>query len=205
VAQFHFEPDSYLDMIRAEVPAYDELQGAVAARAAEIAPVSRVLDLGAGTGVTASAVLAHHPGASLTLVDESAEMLEHAQRTLPADRLEQVLVRDLAAPLPAGPFDLVVSALAVHHLDQPGKRLLFERVHEALRAGGRFVVGDVVIPVDPADAVTPLTPDYDRPDRIHDLLVWLTDAGFIPSVSWECKDLVVIAADVGRRSGFGVS
>ncbi len=54
-------------------------------------------------------------------------------------------VQRLEEPLPAGPFDVVVSALAVHHLDATAKRDLFARVHAALRAGGRFVLGDVVL------------------------------------------------------------
>jgi hypothetical protein len=51
VAQFHFEPASYLAEIRAEVPDYDRVQDEVAA-AARGAAARRVLDLGAGTGET---------------------------------------------------------------------------------------------------------------------------------------------------------
>src|SRR5207253_11088050 len=49
--QFHFDPDTYLDMVRAEVPDYEELQATVAAAAGEI-PATRILDLGTGTGET---------------------------------------------------------------------------------------------------------------------------------------------------------
>jgi tRNA (cmo5U34)-methyltransferase len=65
-------------------------------------------------------------------------------------------------PLPEGSFDLVVSALAVHHLDGAGKADLFARVADRLRPGGRFVLGDVVVADDPADAVTPIDGVYDR-------------------------------------------
>jgi hypothetical protein len=47
--QFHFDPASYLERIRAEVPAYDELQDVVADATAGI-QAQRVLDLGVGTG-----------------------------------------------------------------------------------------------------------------------------------------------------------
>jgi hypothetical protein len=50
--QFHFDPATYLDMIRGEVPAYDEFQDAVAAATVGI-HVERVLELGVGTGATA--------------------------------------------------------------------------------------------------------------------------------------------------------
>jgi tRNA (cmo5U34)-methyltransferase len=52
----------------------------------------------------------------------------------------------------------------------------------------------VVVPVDPALAVTPLTPGYDRPSPLADQLDWLREAGFTPSVAWEQGDLAVVAA-----------
>ena len=89
-------------------------------------------------------------------------MLEAARHRL--DGLEVDLrVAELTGPLPAGPFDLVVSALAIHHLEAPDKAHAVRPHAGALRPGGRFVLGDVVIPVDPADAVTPLTGGHDRP------------------------------------------
>jgi tRNA (cmo5U34)-methyltransferase len=192
--QFHFAPDAYLDEIRREVPAFDTLQHEVG-EASAIGGVQRVLDLGAGTGATSMAVLSRHPSASLCLVDESADMLEVARNRVPVDRVERIDVGDLR-DLPGGPFDLVVSALAVHHLDGAEKQVLFGRVRDCLRRDGRFVLGDVVVPDDPADAVTPLTPGYDKPDRVPDLLEWLMAARFTPAVTWSANDLVVIAADV---------
>ena len=102
---------------------------------------------------------------------------------------------DLTDPLPGGPFDLVVSALAIHHLEGPDKADLFARIAGALRPGGRFVLGDVVIPADPADAVTPVTSDHDRPSTLADQLRWLGDAGFGAAAVWSERDLVVVRAD----------
>ena len=100
-------------------------------------------------------------------------------------------VARLEDPLPHGPFDLVFSALCIHHLDGPGKADLFRRVAEVLEPGGRFVIGDVVVPDDPADAVTPLSPDYDLPSRVDEQLAWLADAGFSADVVWRARDLAV--------------
>jgi tRNA (cmo5U34)-methyltransferase len=120
-------------------------------------------------------------------------MLARARTSLPAAEL---LVSRLQDTLPTGPFDLVVSALAVHHLDAAGKRDLFARVRRVLRPGGRFVLADVVVPEDPADGTTPLSPGFDRPDRLDEQLDWLADAGFAPRVTWGAGDLAVIAADL---------
>ena len=133
MSQFHFDPDTYLDLMRREVPAYARLQEAVGGESEGVA-ATRVLDLGTGTGETLAAVLARHPGARAVGVDKSAPMLEAARARLARLPVELV-VAELADPLPAGPFDLVVSALAVHHLEGPDKAALFARVAGALRPG----------------------------------------------------------------------
>ena len=58
--------------------------------------------------------------ARLVGIDESPPMLEQARADLPADRVEELRVARLQDPLPEGPFELVFSALAVHHLDGAG-------------------------------------------------------------------------------------
>ena len=189
--QFHFHPDEYIELMESELPDYYRLQDETAA--ATGAGASRVLELGTGTGETALRVLRHHPGASLTGVDVSADMLAVARERLDAD----LRVARLEDPLPPGPFDLVFSALCVHHLDGPGKADLFRRVADVLAPGGRFVLGDVVVPEDPADAVTPLGEGYDKPSRVDEQLAWLRDAGFSADVVWRARDLAVI---LGRTS-----
>jgi tRNA (cmo5U34)-methyltransferase len=193
VSQFHFDPATYLDLMRDEVPAYGRLQEAVAAASAGIA-VTRVLDLGTGTGETLAAVLARHDAAAAVGVDRSEAMLDAARTRLQGFPVE-LRAAELTDALPDGPFDLVVSALAIHHLEGPDKAALFARIAGVLRPGGRFVLGDVMIPVDPADAVTPLTSDHDRPSTLADQLWWLGDAGFDATVTWSERDLVVVRAD----------
>ena len=193
MAQFHWDPSTYRDLMRAEVPRYDELQTAIAAAGADLS-AHRILDLGSGTGETAQRVLATHPGATLVGVDESGEMLRVAAETLAHEAVELCVAR-LQDPLPPGPFDLIVSALAVHHLDPGEKASLFRRVRTELAPQGRFVLGDVIVPTDPADARIPLDDGSDLPDSIDDQLRWLRDAGFVASVAWAAEDLAVLIAD----------
>ena len=193
--QYHFDPTTYTEMIRTDVPAYDRFQDELAA--ASGAGAVRVLELGTGTGETARRLLERHPAARLVGIDVSETMLAVARAALPADRVELRVAR-LQDQLPEGPFDLVASALCVHHLEGPEKQDLFARVRAALAPGGRLVLADVVIPIDPADAITPLTPGYDQPSSVADQLRWLAECGFDVGVAWSHADLAVLVADLGR-------
>jgi tRNA threonylcarbamoyl adenosine modification protein (Sua5/YciO/YrdC/YwlC family) len=190
--QFHFDPGSYAEMIHEDIPAYDEFQD-TAAQAAAIG-ARRILELGTGTGETAWRLLERNPEATLVGLDESESMLSAARARLPADRVS-LRVGRLQDPLPEGEFDLVASALCVHHLDGAEKRDLFARVRRRLVRGGRFVLADVIVPQDPADRVIELSPGFDRPDTASDQLVWLREAGFELISKWIRRDLAVLAAE----------
>lgn len=187
MANVEWDPDGYLAGMLAEIPSYVELQDEVAAATAGL-DVSRVLELGVGTGETARRVLALHADASWTAIDASEAMLGRARELLPGADLRLSRLED---PLPEGPFDLVVSSLVVHHLDGPGKQDLFRRVFDVTRV---FVLGDVVVPDDPADAQIEIDWVVDLPDRLEDQLAWLRAAGFEAEPTWSYKDLAVVRA-----------
>jgi tRNA (cmo5U34)-methyltransferase len=139
ISAFAAHAPDYDAQRRRLVPCFDEFYGtAVEVVGLRGGPVRRVLDLGAGTGLMSAAVLARHPEAEMVLVDGAGEMLEQARERLP-QRSSTTVVADLRDALPDGPFDAVVSALAIHHLEDADKRELFARVHQALRPGGAFV------------------------------------------------------------------
>ena len=184
-----WNPETYLEQMRAEIPGFEELQERAAAATAGEA--KRLLELGIGTGETAHRVLALHPGAALTAIDASPEMLGRARESFPGADLRLARLED---PLPEGPFDVVYSTLAVHHLDAAGKRDLFTRVASVLGAGSRFVLADVVVPPDPADQQIEIDGVMDLPDTLADQLEWLRDAGFHATPTWTWKDLAVVSA-----------
>ncbi len=124
---------------RAIVPCFDDFYGtAVELLGLRGGPVERVLDLGAGTGLLSEAVLAAHPQARVVLLDGSGEMLARAAARLPRESVE-IVRADMREPLPDGPFDAVVSSLAIHHLEPPEQRELYLRIPSLLRPGGVFV------------------------------------------------------------------
>ena len=122
------------------IPCYDLFYGTAAELATrtikEVNP--SILDLGAGTGLLSEHVLQKFTAARLTLLDESAEMLAKAQIRL-AKYNPLIFVQSMTDPLPFGRFHAIISSLAIHHLDDKDKRILFQRIFESLEPGGVFI------------------------------------------------------------------
>ena len=187
VDEWEWNPDTYLAEMAAEIPGYEELQEAVAAATAGV-QAERVLELGTGTGETALRVRAGQPAAQWIGIDASEAMLARARERLPDADLRLQRLED---ELPEGTFDLVVSALVVHHLDGAGKRALFARVARVLRPGGLFVLGDVVVPAEGQEGPIEIDWEMDVPDSVEDQLAWLREAGFEAEASSVRVDLAV--------------
>ena len=182
-------------MARAEVPRYDDLQQRLA-RATAAIDVDDVLDLGTGTGEALLQVLPFHPGARAIGVDGNEAMLAEARFRLIAHNV-RLVEADLSDPLPPGPFHLVVSVLAIHHLDGPAKADLYRRVAEKcwLRAGGSSWATWSSRPTPGAPAPPPPTATT-RPSTVAEQVDWLRAAGLVAvTVRWQEGDLAVITAD----------
>jgi SAM-dependent methyltransferase len=119
---------------------------------------ARVCDLACGTGNASYTILTAYPLLRLTLLDADAGLLEVAQEKIEEFELDDVTVLEAPIPLdgeriPGGPYDAVVTALALSSLlgddTEPGEaetrlELLFRGAHEALVPGGHLLVGDHV-------------------------------------------------------------
>jgi ubiquinone/menaquinone biosynthesis C-methylase UbiE len=120
----------------------------------EMAPFPRdaaieVLDVGAGYGAVSEEVLKRFANARVTLQDYSQPMLAEAQRRLAAHAARLTYVAaDLSDPAwpqaVGGPFDLAVSAIALHNLRDPAKIFAcYRAIHDLLRPDGRFLDYDL--------------------------------------------------------------
>lgn len=210
---------------RGLIPCFDEFYGA-AARILDTLNCrpERCLDLGAGTGLF-SAILSRHVAIrSLVLQDQSHEMLKRGQvalMDLPAVSVVGCRLQDISeAGLELGGFDAVWSALAIHHLDGPEKRVLFRSVHALLRPGGIFINADQSLgPTQRVEAAwraewlrevrtSGVTEEdvsmalermkEDRMDTLSDQLSWLEEAGFDDCSCWFQNFSFTVYAGVRR-------
>lgn len=126
------------------VPCYDAFYGTAVELVRRLAPARpRVMDLGAGTGLMSAELVARVDVASLTLVDASSAMLAVATQRL-AQHAPRAVCADLEEDLPAGSYDVIMSALAIHHLEDAKKRDLYRRIHAQLAPGGVFINAEQV-------------------------------------------------------------
>jgi ubiquinone/menaquinone biosynthesis C-methylase UbiE len=109
-----------------------------------------VIDIGAGYGIVSRLVLETFPNAHVTLQDFSAPMLEQSKNRLAefAGRMSFVLA-DLTDPAwtakSGGPYDLAVSAIAIHNLGDAEKiAAVYAGVRRLLKPGGAFLDADYV-------------------------------------------------------------
>ena len=103
----------------------------------------RVLDLGSGPGTLARAA-AELVGSYGTVIglDRSPEMVIYAQRRGGDNRVGDVT----RPPFADQSFDVVVSALALHHVELDNRDAVFTEAFRMLTPGGRMLVAEFVPP-----------------------------------------------------------
>lgn len=120
-------------------------------RHASLQEGEHVLDLGCGTGTLA--LMAHEsaPGVDIDGLDADPKVLASARRKAAKAgvpiRFSEGMSTEL--PYPDGQFDVVLSTLFFHHLEDEVKHATARELARVLRPGGRVVVGDIGKPQGP--------------------------------------------------------
>jgi tRNA (cmo5U34)-methyltransferase len=146
------------DGIRQLLPRYDEMLEVIT----QCLPTTarRILELGCGTGELSLKIFQHCPDTEITALDYSPRMLQFAQDKITQAGYQQRWTGIQAdfgewAEYPekfdmCSQFDACVSSLAIHHLHDPMKLKLFQRIAASLTPGGYFGNADPILPESPA-------------------------------------------------------
>lgn len=102
------------------------------------------LDLGAGTGLLTASIISAFPNATATLMDVSEKMLEKARERFSSNKRVNFLIWDYSHSTLPGEYNLIVSAMSIHHLFDNEKKSLYQRVFDALKCKGVFINADLV-------------------------------------------------------------
>lgn len=128
-----------------DTPSHVERAAAIAAaisKAVPLTPQTRVVDVGAGTGLLGRALAPH--AAHVVLADPSAGMLAEAAAAVERDGLANVATRQLELGRdepPAAEFELAVSMMALHHV--PDTDAALHGLARMLVPGGWIAVADL--------------------------------------------------------------
>ncbi len=104
-----------------------------------------ILELGCGTGMLTIRMRGAFPGAEITAIDLSPEMLEIAASKPELARV-RFLAQDLRDPWPEEHWDAIVTSLCLHHIAPEERAVTAVRAAMALRPCGRFLCADIFRP-----------------------------------------------------------
>ena len=157
----------------------------------------RYLNIGAGPGPLDALLLERYPNAGATLLDGSSVMLDSARQVLApfGTRAEFIQANLETAEWRndiSGSFDVVVSCIAIHNLEDPSRiRTLYQEIYDAVAPGGLFVNMDYVRMSSPllrslaewanSDRESGFTRGGGRaslPGTVDEQILWLREAGF---------------------------
>lgn len=103
-----------------------------------------VLDIGAGTGLFSSFLLGKIPDAKLTLIDISEKMLQVAKERFRDVSDVEYIVGDYTNYDSFQEYDIIISALSIHHLNDDQKLKLYKQCYLMLKPKGIFINADQV-------------------------------------------------------------
>lgn len=162
----------------------------------------RIIDLGCGTGTVAKIISDKYPNSKIVCLDIASKMIDIAKHKLSGHKNIEFIIGDFSIIDFNDKFDVVVSSLALHHLENDSdKKKFYRKIYDILLDSGQFINADVVlastdyhqvininrwieymnksVPMD--EILNNWIPKYkseDRPAKLVDQLKWLEDIGF---------------------------
>jgi tRNA (cmo5U34)-methyltransferase len=134
----------YDEQRRKLIPCFDDFYGVSVSVASVDTKTPNILDVGAGTGLLSAFLMERYPEASFTLIDISEQMLDMAKERFRGNSNVKYIAADYSKYDFAEKYDLVVSALSIHHLEDEEKKELYKKSFSILKEKGIFINADQV-------------------------------------------------------------
>ncbi|MDE6501401.1 MAG: class I SAM-dependent methyltransferase [Ruminococcus sp.] len=138
--QFNAIAEEYDVNRRKFIPCFDDFyKNTTEFIVSNIKKPKHIIDLGAGTGLLSYYWYKHFPDSDYVLVDIADDMLNVARKRFHGINNVSCQVSDYTESLLDIPFDTVISALSIHHLENTQKQDLFLKLYKTLPTGSIFV------------------------------------------------------------------
>lgn len=126
------------------IPCFNDFYTACLPLVKSLTHAKSVLDIGAGTGLFAQFIYDLNPNLHFTLTDLSSQMLDVARGRFADAKHFTYLELDFSKDALPGKYDIIISGLAIHHLEDADKAKLYKKIYLALHDGGLFINADQV-------------------------------------------------------------
>lgn len=136
--------EKYDEQRKKFIPCFDDFYGVSVSVASVDTETPRILDIGAGTGLLSGFLMERYPKASFTLIDLSEKMLEIAKDRFRSSSNVKYIIGDYSKYDFVEKYDLVASALSIHHLEDKEKKEFYKKSYSLLKQSGIFINADLV-------------------------------------------------------------
>jgi len=142
--QFNNVSKKYDSQRESLIPCFKDFYTACLPLVKSLTHAKTVLDIGAGTGLFTQFIYDVNPSLHFTLADLSGQMLNVARERFKGEDNFEFIELDFSKDALPGKYDLIISSLAIHHLEDADKAKLYKNIYLALNDGGLFINADQV-------------------------------------------------------------
>ena len=199
--QFGAIAKSYDLQRRILIPCFDEFYSCILSCVDDSEDNTNILDIGAGTGLLTAFLFDKYPKSNYTLIDIADEMIDQAKKRFIRQPNFTYITADYVNYNFEKKYNIIVSALSIHHLEDNEKAQLYKNIFNCLDENGIFVNGDQFLsrspfvesliqekwrrkiresnlPSEEVEAVYNRM-KMDKPATVEQNIQWLEQAGFI--------------------------